>query len=161
MENLQGLEYRDKTDDAVTVEAAEAIKKYSVGVKCATITPDEARVKEFNLKKMWLSPNGTIRNILGGTVFREPIVIPRIPRLVSGWKKPIIIGRHAHGDQYKAQDYVVKEAGTMEMVFTPKSGGPEERITLYDYKVCHLILRELHVPLDVKADGIGGNRLEA
>jgi len=85
---------------------------------------------------MWLSPNGTIRNILGGTVFREPIVIPKIPRLVQGWKKPIIIGRHAHGDQYKAQDYVVKEAGTMEMVFKPKNGGPEERIKLYDYKVC-------------------------
>ena len=93
---------RDATNDQVTVDSANAIKKYGVGVKCATITPDEGRVKEFNLKKMWKSPNGTIRNILGGTVFREPIVIPRIPRLVPGWEKPIVIGRHAHGDQYKA-----------------------------------------------------------
>ena len=101
-----------RTDDKVTVDAAKAILKHKVGVKCATITPDEARVEEFKLKKMWLSPNGTIRNILGGTVFREPIVIPRIPRLIPGWEKPIIIGRHAHGDQYKAQDYVVPEAGS-------------------------------------------------
>ncbi|KAA8905967.1 putative isocitrate dehydrogenase Idp1 [Sphaerosporella brunnea] len=128
-----GLEYRDKTDDKVTEEAAEAILKYSVGVKCATITPDEARVKEFNLKKMWLSPNGTIRNILGGTVFREPIVIDSIPRLVPGWKKPITIGRHAHGDQYKAKDFVVPGEGTVELVYTPKSGEPE-RIKVFDYK---------------------------
>ncbi|KAJ9624911.1 NADP-dependent isocitrate dehydrogenase [Taxawa tesnikishii (nom. ined.)] len=118
-----GLPYRDETDDQVTLDAAEAIKKYSVGVKCATITPDEARVKEFNLKKMWLSPNGTIRNHLGGTVFREPIVIPSIPRLVPGWKQPIIIGRHAFGDQYRAKDHVIKGEGTLEMVFTPKGGG--------------------------------------
>ncbi|KAF3915029.1 hypothetical protein ABW21_db0201249 [Orbilia brochopaga] len=129
-----GIEYRDKTNDQVTVDAAEAIKKYSVGVKCATITPDEARVKEFNLKQMWLSPNGTIRNILGGTVFREPIVIPSIPRLVPGWVKPIIIGRHAHGDQYKAKDFVAKEEGTLEMVFTPKNGGPVEKIDVFEYK---------------------------
>jgi len=129
-----GLEYRDKTEDKVTEEAAEAILKYSVGVKCATITPDEARVKEFNLKKMWLSPNGTIRNILGGTVFREPIVIPRIPRLVPGWQKPIIIGRHAHGDQYKAKDFVVPGPGTLELVYTPTNGGEPERIKVYDYK---------------------------
>ncbi|KAF3208557.1 Isocitrate dehydrogenase [NADP], mitochondrial precursor (Oxalosuccinate decarboxylase) [Orbilia oligospora] len=129
-----GIEYRDQTNDQVTIDAAEAIKKYSVGVKCATITPDEARVKEFNLKQMWLSPNGTIRNILGGTVFREPIVIPAIPRLVPGWEKPIIIGRHAHGDQYKAKDYVAKEEGTLELVFTPKNGGPAEKIHVYDYK---------------------------
>ncbi|MCJ1302067.1 Isocitrate dehydrogenase [NADP], mitochondrial precursor (Oxalosuccinate decarboxylase) [Hypocenomyce scalaris] len=128
-----GLPYRDETNDQVTMDAAEAIKKYSVGVKCATITPDEARVKEFNLKEMWLSPNGTIRNILGGTVFREPIVIPRIPRLVPGWKKPIIIGRHAFGDQYRAKDYVVKGAGTLEMVFTP-AGGEPERIKVYEFK---------------------------
>ncbi|KEF62994.1 isocitrate dehydrogenase [NADP], mitochondrial [Exophiala aquamarina CBS 119918] len=128
-----GLPYRDETDDRVTVDAAEAIKKYSVGVKCATITPDEARVKEFNLKKMWLSPNGTIRNILGGTVFREPIVIPRIPRLVPGWEKSIIIGRHAFGDQYRAKDDVIREAGTLEMVFTPKNGGKPRAIKVYDF----------------------------
>jgi isocitrate dehydrogenase len=129
-----GIENRDKTDDKVTVDAANAILKHSVGVKCATITPDEARVKEFGLKKMWLSPNGTIRNILGGTVFREPIVIPCIPRLVPGWEKPIIIGRHAHGDQYKAQDTVIKGAGTLELVYTPKDGGEPQRIKVYDYK---------------------------
>lgn len=120
-----GLPNRNDTDDQVTLDAAEAIKVHSVGVKCATITPDEARMKEFHLKKMWLSPNGTIRNHLGGTVFREPIVIPRIPRLVPGWKKPIIIGRHAFGDQYRAKDMVVDGPGTLEMVFTPKGGKPE------------------------------------
>ncbi|KAL9088017.1 MAG: hypothetical protein Q9165_006358 [Trypethelium subeluteriae] len=128
-----GLEYRDQTSDKVTHDAAEAIKKYSVGVKCATITPDEARVKEFNLKRMWLSPNGTIRNILGGTVFREPIVIPRIPRLVPGWKKPIIIGRHAFGDQYRAQDLVVPGKGTLEMVYTPEGGQPQ-RIKVFEFQ---------------------------
>ncbi|KAI9706149.1 MAG: Isocitrate dehydrogenase [NADP], mitochondrial precursor (Oxalosuccinate decarboxylase) [Bogoriella megaspora] len=128
-----GLPYRDETNDQVTIDAAEAIKKYSVGVKCATITPDEARVKEFHLKQMWLSPNGTIRNILGGTVFREPIVIPRIPRLVPGWKKPIIIGRHAFGDQYRAKDKVIPGPGTLEMVFTP-AGGEPERIKVFDFK---------------------------
>lgn len=128
-----GLPYRDETNDQVTLDAAAAIKKYSVGVKCATITPDEARMKEFHLKKMWLSPNGTIRNYLGGTVFREPIVIPRIPRLVPGWKKPIIIGRHAFGDQYRAKDYVVKGPGMLEMVYTPKGGEPE-RIQVYEFK---------------------------
>ncbi|KAF2087679.1 putative isocitrate dehydrogenase [Saccharata proteae CBS 121410] len=127
-----GLEYRDQTDDKVTVDAAEAIKKYSVGVKCATITPDETRVKEFNLKQMWLSPNGTIRNHLGGTVFRKPIVIPRVPRLVPGWKQPIIIGRHAFGDQYRAKDRVVDTEGKLEMVFTPKGGKPET-IKVYDF----------------------------
>lgn len=128
-----GLPYRDETNDQVTTDAAEAIQKYSVGVKCATITPDEARVKEFHLKQMWLSPNGTIRNALGGTVFREPIVIPRIPRLVPGWKKPIIIGRHAFGDQYRAKDYVAQGPGTLEMVFTP-AGGQPERIKVYDFE---------------------------
>ncbi|KAI6356704.1 hypothetical protein MCOR25_007878 [Pyricularia grisea] len=128
-----GLEYRDKTDDKVTLDAAEAIKKYSVGVKCATITPDEARVKEFNLKQMWLSPNGTIRNALGGTVFREPIVIPRIPRLVPSWQKPIIIGRHAFGDQYRAKDLVVPGEGKLTMTFTPKGGEPQE-IQVYEFK---------------------------
>ncbi|CAJ0539102.1 Ff.00g068830.m01.CDS01 [Fusarium sp. VM40] len=128
-----GLEYRDETNDQVTIDAAEAIKKYSVGVKCATITPDEARVEEFKLKQMWLSPNGTIRNALGGTVFREPIVIPRIPRLVPGWKKPIIIGRHAFGDQYRAKDAVLPGPGKLSMVFTPEGGKPEE-IEVYQFK---------------------------
>lgn len=127
-----GLPNRDETSDQVTLDAAAAIKKYSVGVKCATITPDEARMKEFHLKKMWLSPNGTIRNYLGGTVFREPIVIPRVPRLVSGWKKPIIIGRHAFGDQYRAKDLVVDGAGTLEMVFTP-TGGTSQRIKVFEF----------------------------
>jgi isocitrate dehydrogenase len=127
-----GLEYRDKTNDQVTLDAAEAIKQYNVGVKCATITPDEGRVEEFKLKKMWLSPNGTIRNHLGGTVFREPIVIPRIPRLIPGWKKPIVIGRHAFGDQYRAKDMVIKGEGTLEMVFTPKNGEPE-RIKVFEF----------------------------
>jgi len=117
-----GIENRDATDDQVTIDCANAIKKYNVGIKCATITPDENRVEEFKLKKMWKSPNGTIRNILGGTVFREAIICKNIPRLVSGWVKPIIIGRHAHADQYKATDFVVPGAGTLKMVFTPKDG---------------------------------------
>lgn len=114
-----GIESRDKTDDKITIEAANAIKKYNVGIKCATITPDEKRVEEFKLKKMWKSPNGTIRNILGGTVFREAIICKNIPKLVPGWKKPIVIGRHAHADQYKATDFVVPGAGKLEMKFTP------------------------------------------
>jgi isocitrate dehydrogenase len=116
------IENRDATDDQVTVDAANAIKEHGVGVKCATITPDEARVEEFGLKKMWRSPNGTIRNILGGVVFREPIIISNIPRLVPGWNKPIIIGRHAHGDQYKATDFTVQGAGTLTLTFTPADG---------------------------------------
>src|ERR1700745_2635510 len=112
-----GMEYRDTTDDKVTVDAAEAIKKVGVGVKCATITPDEARVKEFNLKQMWKSPNGTIRNILDGTVFREPIVIKNIPRLVTTWDRPIIVGRHAFGDQYRATDFVVPGKGKLTVKF--------------------------------------------
>ena len=117
-----GIEHRDQTDDQVTVDAANAIKKHGVGVKCATITPDEARVKEFNLKKMWLSPNGTIRNILGGTIFRAPIVIKNVPRLVPGWTKPIIIGRHAFGDQYRATNFKVDRPGTFTVTFTPDDG---------------------------------------
>ena len=117
-----GIEHRDATDDKVTVDAAEAIKRHGVGVKCATITPDEARVKEFNLKKMWLSPNGTIRNILGGTIFRAPIVIKNVPRLVPGWTKPIIIGRHAFGDQYRADNFKVDSPGTFTVTFTPDDG---------------------------------------
>jgi len=128
-----GLPYRDQTDDQVTIDSAEAIKKYNVGIKCATITPDEERVEEFKLKKMWLSPNGTIRNILGGTVFREPILCKNIPRIVPGWTEAIIIGRHAHGDQYKATDFVVPENGTIEMVYTP-SGGQPNRMKVYDFK---------------------------
>ncbi|MBA3798041.1 MAG: NADP-dependent isocitrate dehydrogenase [Geodermatophilaceae bacterium] len=117
-----GIESRDATDDQITVDAAKAIKEHGVGVKCATITPDEARVEEFGLKKMWVSPNGTIRNILGGVVFREPIIISNIPRLVPGWTKPIIIGRHAHGDQYKATNFKVPGAGELTITFTPSDG---------------------------------------
>jgi isocitrate dehydrogenase len=116
------IENRDKTDDQVTIDSANAIKKCGVGIKCATITPDEARVKEFNLKKMWKSPNGTIRNILGGVIFREPIIISNIPRLVPSWTKPIIIGRHAHGDQYKATDFVVPGPGKVTMTYQPEDG---------------------------------------
>ena len=117
-----GIESRDATDDQITIDAANAIKKHGVGVKCATITPDEARVEEFGLKKMWVSPNGTIRNILGGVVFREPIIISNIPRLVPGWTKPIVIGRHAHGDQYKATNFKVPGAGELTITFTPEDG---------------------------------------
>ena len=117
------IQHRDATDDQVTVDAANAIKEHGVGVKCATITPDEARVEEFGLKKMWRSPNGTIRNILGGVIFREPIVISNIPRLVPGWTKPIVIGRHAHGDQYRATDFVVPGPGTVTITYTPADGG--------------------------------------
>ncbi|WP_433687176.1 NADP-dependent isocitrate dehydrogenase [Micromonospora carbonacea] len=116
------IQYRDSTDDQVTIDAANAIKEHGVGVKCATITPDEARVEEFGLKKMWRSPNGTIRNILGGVVFREPIIMSNVPRLVPGWTKPIIIGRHAHGDQYKATDFVVPGPGTVTITYTPADG---------------------------------------
>src|SRR4051794_23866297 len=118
-----GIEHRDATDDQVTIDCANAIKQHGVGVKCATITPDEARVKEFGLKKMWKSPNGTIRNILGGVIFREPIICSNIPRLVPGWTKPIIIGRHAHADQYKASDFVVPGAGTVTISYVPDDGG--------------------------------------
>ena len=123
---------RDETDDRITIEAAEAIKHYGVGVKCATITPDEARVEEFGLKKMWRSPNGTIRNVLGGVVFREPIVIRNVPRLVPGWTKPIVIGRHAFGDQYKATDMLAPGPGTLTLTFTPDGGG--EPITREVYR---------------------------
>src|SRR6516165_6581960 len=118
-----GIESRDKTDDKITIESAEATKKYGVAVKCATITPDEARVKEFTLKKMWKSPNGTIRNILGGTIFREPIICRNVPRLVPGWTQPIVIGRHAYGDQYRATDFKIPGKGKLTMTFTPEGGG--------------------------------------
>ena len=128
-----GIEHRDETDDQVTVDAANAIKKHGVGVKCATITPDEARVKEFGLKEMYRSPNGTIRNILGGVIFREPIVISNIPRLVPNWTKPIIIGRHAFGDQYRATDLVVPGEGSLTLTFTPKDGGDPIELDVYDF----------------------------
>ncbi len=121
-----GIENRDFTNDEVTVEAANAINKYNVGIKCATITPDEARVEEFGLKKMWKSPNGTLRNIIGGTVFREPIICSNVPRLVPGWTKPIVIGRHAFGDQYKATDVVIKGKGKLKMTFTNEAGETKE-----------------------------------
>ena len=122
-----GIEHRDATNDQVTIDSANATKKHGVAVKCATITPDEERVKEFNLKQMWKSPNGTIRNILGGVVFREPIVCSNIPRLVPGWTKPIVIGRHAHGDQYRATDFVVPGPGTVTITYTPDGGQPVVR----------------------------------
>jgi isocitrate dehydrogenase len=128
-----GIEHRDKTGDQVTIDAAEAIKKHGVGVKCATITPDEARVEEFKLKKMWKSPNGTIRNILGGTVFREPIVCKNVPRLVPGWTRPIVIGRHAFGDQYRATDFLVPGPGKLTMTFTPKGGGAPVVREVFDF----------------------------
>ena len=128
-----GIEHRDQTSDQVTVDAAHAIQKYGVGVKCATITPDEARVKEFNLKEMWKSPNGTIRNILGGTVFREPIICSNVPRLVPGWTRPIVIGRHAFGDQYRATDFVVPGAGTLSMTFTPADGSAPKNYEVFKF----------------------------
>jgi isocitrate dehydrogenase len=128
-----GIENRDATGDRVTVEAAEAIKRYGVGVKCATITPDEARVREFGLKEMYRSPNGTIRNILGGVIFREPIVISNIPRLVPGWTKPIVIGRHAFGDQYRATDMVVPGPGRLTLSYAPADGGPPTELEVYEF----------------------------
>src|SRR3954451_3330399 len=128
-----GIESRDETDDQVTVDAANAIKEYGVGVKCATITPDEARVEEFGLSRMYRSPNGTIRNIVGGVIFREPIVISNIPRLVPGWTKPIIIGRHAFGDQYRATDFVVPGAGKLTLTFTPSDGGEPIEHEVFDF----------------------------
>ena len=128
-----GIEYRDKTDDQVTIDSAHAIQKHGVGVKCATITPDEARVKEFNLKKMWKSPNGTIRNILGGVIFREPIIIQNVPRLIPHWTKPIVIGRHAFGDQYRATDFKVPGAGKLTMTFTPQDGSKPMEFNVFDF----------------------------
>ncbi|KZD04876.1 NADP-dependent isocitrate dehydrogenase [Oceanibaculum pacificum] len=128
-----GVEYRDKTDDQVTIDSANAIKQYGVGVKCATITPDEDRVQEFGLKKMWKSPNGTIRNILGGTVFRQPIICQNVPRLVPGWTQPIVIGRHAFGDQYRATDFKVPGPGKLTMTFQPADGGPAQQFDIFDF----------------------------
>ncbi|GAA3420824.1 NADP-dependent isocitrate dehydrogenase [Streptosporangium vulgare] len=128
-----GIEHRDATDDQVTIDAANAIKQYGVGVKCATITPDEARVEEFGLKKMWKSPNGTIRNILGGVIFREPIIMSNVPRLVPGWTKPIIIGRHAFGDQYRATDLKIPGEGSLTLTYTPKDGSEPIELDVYDF----------------------------
>jgi isocitrate dehydrogenase len=128
-----GIEHRDATNDQVTIDSANAIKKHGVGIKCATITPDEARVEEFGLKKMWKSPNGTIRNILGGVIFREPIIMKNVPRLVPNWTKPIVIGRHAYGDQYKATDFKVPSAGTLTMTFTPKDGSKPMEFNVFDF----------------------------
>ena len=128
-----GIEHRDATDDQVTIDSANAIKKHGVGIKCATITPDEARVEEFGLKKMWKSPNGTIRNILGGVIFREPIIMKNVPRLVPNWTKPIVIGRHAFGDQYKATDFKIPGAGTLTMTFTPKDGSKPMEFNVFDF----------------------------
>jgi len=128
------IESRDKTDDQITIDAANAIKKYGVGVKCATITPDEQRVEEFNLKKMWRSPNGTIRNILGGTVFRQPIICNNIPKYVPGWSKPIIIGRHAYGDQYRATDFLISGPGKLIMKFIPNDGGESKEYEVNEYE---------------------------
>ena len=128
------IQNRDATSDQVTIDSANAIKQYGVGVKCATITPDEERVKEFSLKKMWKSPNGTIRNIIGGTVFREPIICSNVPRLVPGWTQPIVIGRHAFGDQYRATDFVVPGAGTLKLVFQPQSGGEAKEFEVYKFE---------------------------
>jgi isocitrate dehydrogenase len=127
-----GIEARDRTNDQITVDAAKAIKQYGVGVKCATITPDEARVKEFSLKQMWKSPNGTIRNILGGTIFRQPIICKNVPRLVPGWTKPIVIGRHAFGDQYRATDFKFPGKGKLTMTFTPADGGPAKTYDVFE-----------------------------
>jgi isocitrate dehydrogenase len=128
-----GIEHRDATNDQVTIDSANAIKKHGVGIKCATITPDEARVEEFGLKSMWKSPNGTIRNILGGVIFREPIIMKNVPRLVPNWTKPIVIGRHAFGDQYKATDFKVPGAGTLTMTFTPKDGSKPMEFNIFDF----------------------------
>jgi len=128
-----GIENRDATNDQVTIDSAEAIKKHGVGIKCATITPDEARVKEFNLKQMWKSPNGTVRNILGGVIFREPIIISNVPRLVPHWTKPIVIGRHAFGDQYRATDFKVPGPGKLTVTFTPKDGSEPMEFNVFDF----------------------------
>ncbi len=139
-----GIDSRDKTDDKITIDAAEAIKQYRIGIKCATITPDEARVKEFKLKKMWRSPNGTIRNILGGTVFRQPIIIKNIPRYVPTWTKPIVIGRHAFGDQYRATDFIVPGPGKLKLVFEPENGPTvTKEVYKFEKKGCALSMYNL------------------
>jgi isocitrate dehydrogenase len=141
---------RDETDDQITIDAANAIKEHGVGVKCATITPDEQRVEEFDLKKMWRSPNGTIRNILGGTVFREPIIIKNVPRLVPGWTKPIVIGRHAFGDQYRATDFVVPGAGKLTMKFEPADGGAAIEREVYQFEEAGVAMGMYNVDASIR-----------
>ncbi len=145
-----GIESRDRTEDQVTVDAAEAIKQYRVGVKCATITPDEARVREFNLKEMWRSPNGTIRNILDGTVFREPIICRNVPRLIPSWSQPIIIGRHAFGDQYRATDFKIPGAGRLSIVFSPRDGGDTIRHQVFDFSGSGVALAMFNVDESIR-----------
>ena len=146
-----GIENRDKTEDQVTVDSALAIKKYGVGVKCATITPDEARVKEFNLKKMWKSPNGTIRNIIGGTIFREAIICKNIPRLVPAWNKPIVVGRHAFGDQYKATDFVVPKPGKLTIKFEASDGSESFEKEVYDFQEAGVALGMYNIDSSIRS----------
>eukprot|EP00347_Sterkiella_histriomuscorum_P007229 403349766 len=146
-----GIEYRDQTNDQVTLDAANAIKEFKVGIKCATITPDEARVKEFNLKEMWKSPNGTIRNELNGTVFREPIIIKNIPKLVPGWSQPIIIGRHAFGDQYRATDFVVPGPGKFQIKYVPADGSEEKTFEVYNFKDSGVLMGMYNTDESIKA----------
>jgi isocitrate dehydrogenase len=145
-----GIEHRDATDDQVTIDAAKAIQKHGVGVKCATITPDEARVEEFKLKKMWKSPNGTIRNILGGVIFREPIIIDNVPRLVPHWTKPIVIGRHAFGDQYRATDIKVPGAGKLTLSYVPEGGGEAVNLEVFDFKSSGVALAMYNVDESIR-----------
>lgn len=149
-----GMEKRDETNDQITIDAAEAIKKYNVGIKCATITPDEDRVKEFGLKQMWKSPNGTIRNILDGTVFREPIVMKNVPRLVPNWTSPICIGRHAFGDQYRATDFLTKGSGKLTITFTPDNG-EEQSFEVYNFKGDGVALAMYNTDESIKGFEIG------
>ncbi len=144
------IQKRDETNDQITLDAANAVKQHRVGVKCATITPDEARVKEFNLKKMWKSPNGTIRNVLDGTVFREPIICSNVPRLVPGWTKPIIIGRHAFGDQYRATDFIIPGAGKLTMTFTPADGGGAITHEVFDFKAPGIAMGMYNLDASIK-----------
>ena len=145
-----GIEHRDATNDQVTIDSAHAIQKHGVGVKCATITPDEARVKEFGLKKMWKSPNGTIRNILGGVIFREPIIISNVPRLVPQWTKPIVIGRHAYGDQYKATDFLVPGAGKLTMTFTPEDGSKPVDYEVFNFQSSGIAMGMYNVDASIR-----------
>ena len=151
-----GIENRDATDDQVTIDVAHAIQQVGVGVKCATITPDEARVQEFGLKKMWKSPNGTIRNILGGVIFREPIIISNIPRLVPGWTKPIVVGRHAFGDQYRATDFTIPGAGTLTMTFTPADGSAPMEFEVFQFPESGVATSLAGTPQEAKLSGDKG-----
>ena len=148
-----GIEYRDKTDDQVTIDAANAIKKYGVGVKCATITPDEARVAEFGLKKMWRSPNGTVRNILDGTIFREPIICRNVPRLVPHWTQPIVIGRHAYGDIYRATEAKIPGPGRVTLSYLPADGGPPQMLEVHDFKGAGVTLGMFNTRASIEGSG--------